>query len=195
MNKTIQPSAHQLLATVPTGLTSVPYPEEDKPMTDEEVTKAIEAANSLFSLSDPLTGMLIGEAILQDENAYYYFLGVFSERVRMTLTLIRDPKATALLNELRYLTRRLLRPYDRVSQEPWGLWLACGTLVNYLRGKLGVPSSGLSQSELMKQCKWSRASCEEDIETIIDKVTQYLATLYKPKRQEPHRRPSPQRQS
>jgi hypothetical protein len=53
MNKTIQPSAHQLLATVPTGLTSVPYPEGDKPMTDEEIAKEIEAPNGLFSLSDP----------------------------------------------------------------------------------------------------------------------------------------------
>jgi hypothetical protein len=149
-------------------------------MTD--IPKAIEAANGLFGLSDPLTGMLIGEAVLQDEKAYYYFLGVFSERIRNTLTLIHDPKATALLNELANLTRRLLSPYDRASQDPWGLWLACGTLVNYLRGKHGVPSSGLSQPELMKQCKWSGASCEDNIETIIDKVTQCLATLYKPKR-------------
>jgi hypothetical protein len=126
--------------------------------------------------------MLIGEAVLQDERAYYYFLGLFSERVRVTLTLIRDSKATALLNELANLTRRLLNPHDRASQNPWGLWLACGTLVNYLRGKHGVPSSGLPQPELMKQCKWSGASCEDNIETIIDKVTQYLATLYKPKR-------------
>jgi len=114
-------------------------------MTDPDIPKTIEAANLLFALSDPLTGMLNGEDILEDEKAYYYFLGVFSERVRMMLTLIRDSKATALLNELTYLTRRLLRPYDRASQDPWGLWLACGTLVNYLRGKYGVPSSGLLQ--------------------------------------------------
>src|SRR5215510_9245483 len=121
-------------------------------MMDHEITKAIEAANGLFGLSDPLTGMLIGEATLQDDKAYYYFLGVFSERVRMMRTLIRDSKATALLNELANLTRRLLRPYDRTSQDPWGLWLACGTLVNYLRGNHVVPSPSLSQSELMKQC-------------------------------------------
>ena len=151
-------------------------------MTDQEITKAIEAANGLFGLSDPLTGILVGEATLQDDNAYYYFLGVFSERIRMTLTVIRDPKATVLLNELANLTRRLLRPHDRASQDPWGLWLACGTLVNYLRGEHVVPSSGLAQAELMKLCKWSGASSEDDIDTIIVKVTQYLATLYKHKR-------------
>ena len=183
MNKTNTPPAYQQPATRLFGLTIGSRAEiEHKPMTDPDIPKAIEAANGLFGLSDPLTGMLIGEAVLQDEKAYYYFLGVFSERVRMTLTLIRDSKATALLNELANLTRRLLRPYDRASQDPWGLWLACGTLVNYLRGKYGVPSSGLLQRELMNQCKWSGASCEEDIETILDKVTQYLATLYKPKR-------------
>jgi hypothetical protein len=151
-------------------------------MTNQEIIQAIEAANGLFSLSDPLTGILVGEATLQDDRAYYYFLGVFSERVRMTFTLIQDPKAAALLNELGNLTRRLLMPRERVPQDPWGLWLACGTLVNYFRHTHGISSSGLPQAELMKLCKWSGASAKDDIQTIIVKVTEHLADLYKFKR-------------
>lgn len=182
MNQTTTLSAYHPSGSRSIGLTSGVRPEQQPKTMTPEIPNTNDLANSLFSLSDPLTAFLAGEASLQNNDAYYYFLGVFSERTRTTLTATRDPIATALLDELAQLTRRLLKPHDRVPQDPWSLWLACGTLVNYLRAKHGVLSSGLPQLEVMAQCKWSGASGHEDIDTIIVKVTHYLATLYKYRR-------------
>jgi hypothetical protein len=63
------------------------------------------------------------------------------------------------------------------------LYLGSGTLWNYLART--VPRLKhhynnryvLSQPELMKWCKWNGATTEDDIEVLIDKVTQYLSTL------------------
>lgn len=68
------------------------------------------------------------------------------------------------------------------------LYLGSGTLWNYLSRT--VPRQEihpnkpyvLSQPELMKWCKWNGATGDDDIEVLIDKVTQHLATLCKLKR-------------
>jgi hypothetical protein len=66
------------------------------------------------------------------------------------------------------------------------LYLGSGTLWNYLartvpRLKLHLNNRYvLSQPELMKWCKWNGATSEDDIEVLIDKVTQYLSTLCQP---------------
>lgn len=63
------------------------------------------------------------------------------------------------------------------------LYLGSGTLWNYLCKTLSRPDLQgqnlyvLSQSELMKWCKWNVATSGDSIEAIIEKVTQYLATL------------------
>ena len=65
------------------------------------------------------------------------------------------------------------------------LYLGSGTLWNHLartvpRLKLHLNNRYvLSQSELMKWCKWNGATSNEDIEVLIDKVTPHLSTLLK----------------
>ena len=61
------------------------------------------------------------------------------------------------------------------------LYLGSGTLWNYL-GRMSPDLQGknlyvLSQSELVKWCKWNGTTSGDDIEAIIEKVTHYLATL------------------
>ncbi len=63
------------------------------------------------------------------------------------------------------------------------LYLGSGTLWTYFartgpRPELHVKNRyALSQRELMEWCKWNGATSEDDIEVVIEKVTQYLATL------------------
>jgi len=62
------------------------------------------------------------------------------------------------------------------------LYLGSGTLWNYLGKAVSRPELQgmnlyvLSQPELIEWCKWN-GSTEDDIESTVDKVTQYLATL------------------
>ena len=62
------------------------------------------------------------------------------------------------------------------------LYLGSGTLWNYLGRTVPWPELhrknpyALSQPELMEWCKWNGATSDGDIEALIDKVTQYLAT-------------------
>jgi hypothetical protein len=64
-----------------------------------------------------------------------------------------------------------------------GLYLGSGTLWNYLGRTVSRPELQgmnlyvLSQPELMDWCKWNGDSPNGDIEVVIGKVTQYLATL------------------
>ena len=94
------------------------------------------------------------------------------------------------------------RPYDRKRQAhdnaiamstafPAGelnlagvaLYLGSGTLWNYLVETIRRPDLhgksryALPQRELMEWCKWNGATTDDDIDVIIEKVTQYLATL------------------
>ena len=63
------------------------------------------------------------------------------------------------------------------------LYLGSGTLWNYLGRTVPRPephcknSYALSQPELMEWCKWNGATSEDDIEVLIDNVTQYLSSL------------------
>lgn len=63
------------------------------------------------------------------------------------------------------------------------LYLGSGTLWNYLgrtvpRPELQVKNCYvLSEPELMDWCKWNGATSDNDIEVVINKVTQYLSTL------------------
>ena len=63
------------------------------------------------------------------------------------------------------------------------LYLGSGTLWNYLGRTLSRPDLQgknlyvLSQSELVKWCKWDGCTDDDGIEVIIDKVIQHLGTL------------------
>jgi hypothetical protein len=63
------------------------------------------------------------------------------------------------------------------------LYLGSGTLWNYLgrtvpRLVLHVKNPyALSQSDLMEWCKWDGGTSDDEIEVVIDKVTQYLFSL------------------
>ena len=75
------------------------------------------------------------------------------------------------------------RPAGELNLAGIALYLGSGTLWNYLgrtvpRPELHVKSPyALSQSELMEWCKWNGARSDDDIEVVIDKVTQYLSTF------------------
>ena len=66
-----------------------------------------------------------------------------------------------------------------------GLYLGSGTLWNYLGRTVQRPDLygksryALPQRELVKWCKWNGATSDDDIDLVIDKVTQYLSTLCK----------------
>jgi hypothetical protein len=63
------------------------------------------------------------------------------------------------------------------------LYLGSGTLWNYLGRTVQRPDLhgknryALSQPKLIEWCKWNGAASDDDIEVVIDKVTQYLCTL------------------
>ena len=73
-------------------------------------------------------------------------------------------------------------PQGELNLAGVALYLGSGTLWNYLartvpRLKLHLNNRYvLSQPELMKWCKWNGATTDDDIEVLIDKVTQYLST-------------------
>lgn len=121
-------------------------------------------------------------------------LNTIAKCVRAILAAIKPlgyPKATALLDEVLNLTRRM-RPWAQQADIPAdpgpaagrGLGLAFATLVNYLNAHgVQCPLRVPPQPELMKMTVWSAnaadigATSDDDIEVLIDKVTQYLSTL------------------
>jgi hypothetical protein len=71
---------------------------------------------------------------------------------------------------------------DQLSLAGVALYLGSGTLWNYLGRTVSRPELhgknryALSQPRLIEWCKWNGATSDDDIEVVIEKVTQYLTT-------------------
>lgn len=221
MNKTTGPSAYQLLAARPIGLTSGAQAgsRNYKPMTDQEIITAFEKLHHLHSTSGEAVGQFaaigaIRQVIFRPGSVIFIAYERDAREARDAIKPLGDPKATALMDEIVNLTQRMIqleaalppvRPDSRDLKSRYAdynatamstppspcklglagiaLYLGSGTLWNYLGRTVPRPELhrknpyALSQPELMEWCKWNGATSEDDIEVLIDKVTQYLSSL------------------
>jgi hypothetical protein len=195
-------------------------------MSDQEIITAFEKLHRLHSTSGEAVGQFaalgaIREVIFRPGSVIFVAYERDAREARDAVKLLRDPKATALMDEIVNLTQRMIQleaalppvrpdsrdlksryadfvsPYRKVynatamSTPPSpcklglagiALYLGSGTLWNYLGRTVPRPELhfknpyALSQPELMEWCKWNGATSDGDIEALIDKVTQYLAT-------------------
>src|SRR5258708_35344636 len=116
MNKTTGPSAHQLLATRPIGLTSGAQAgsRKHKPMTDQEITTAFEKLNHLHSYSGEAVGQFaaigaIRQIIFRPGSSIIVAYERDAREARDAVKLLGDPKATALMEEIVNLTQRMIQ--------------------------------------------------------------------------------------
>lgn len=137
---------------------------------------AREARNAVKLLGDPKATALIDETVnlahrmIQLEAA----LPPVRPYTKDVKTRQADDNATAMSNA---------PPPCKLMLAGIALYLGSGTLCNYLGRRVPRPElhrknpCALSQPELMEWCKWNGATSEDDIEVLIDKVTQYLSSL------------------
>jgi hypothetical protein len=185
-------------------------------MTDQDITTAFHKLHHLHSTSGEAVGQFaaigaIREVIFRPGSVIFAAYERDAREARDAVDLLGDPKASALMDELVNLARRMVqleatlppaRPYDRKRQAHdnaiamstafapgelnlagVALYLGSGTLWNYLGRTVSRPDLhgksryALSQPKLIEWCKWNGATSDDDIELVIDKVTQYLSTL------------------
>ena len=152
-----------------------------EPVTEEEIAKADETLRRLDTL------MILSDGISEGGfNARVRFkaLDAIAQLVQDILAAIKplgDPKASALLAEVVNLTQRMRAQADLSRLSGQGLTLSFATLINYLDAR-GVQCPGYTEVGLRNlpeiMTLWNGATSEDDIDTIIGKVTQYLSTLY-----------------
>ena len=137
---------------------------------------AREARDAIKLLGDPKATALMDEMMNLTQRMIQLEAALPPARpyIRDLKTRQADDNASAMSTET---------PTVELNLAGVALYLGSGTLWNYLartvpRLKLHLNNRYvLSQPELMKWCKWNGATSDDDIDAIIDKVTQYLSTL------------------
>ena len=172
-------------------------------MTDQEIISAFEKLHHLHSTSGEAVGQFsaigaIRQVIFRPGSVIFVAYEQDAREAQDAVSLLGDPKATALMDEIVNLTQRMIqleatlppvRPYamdiktGELNLAGIALYLGSGTLWNYLgtttpRPELHVSNPyALSQPDLMKWCKWNGARSDHDIGVLIEQVTRHLATL------------------
>lgn len=137
---------------------------------------AREASDAVKRLGDPKAIALMGE-----------ILNLTERMIQLEAALPPSRPYTADLKNRpaghNATSASIAPPAGELNAAGIALYLGSGTVWNYLGRTVSRPELQgknlyvLSQPELIRWCKWNGATSDGDIEVIIDKVTQYLATL------------------
>jgi hypothetical protein len=137
---------------------------------------ACEARDAIKLLGDPKATALMDEVV-----------NLTQRMIRVEAALpparayIGDPRTRLTADNVTAISTA--PPPDELNLAGVALYLGSGTLWNYLGSTVSRPDLhgrnryALSQPRLIEWCKWNGATSDDDIEVIIDKVTQYLITL------------------
>jgi hypothetical protein len=133
---------------------------------------AYEARDAIKLLGDPKSTALMDEVV-----------NLTQRMIRVEAALpparpyVREPEARQAAG------MSPARPPDELNLSGVALYLGSGTLWNYLVRTVSRPDLhgknpyALSQPKLIQWCKWNGATSHDDVEVVIDGVTQYLSTL------------------
>jgi hypothetical protein len=203
MNKTTTPPGSQLLTVGAIGLTKCGSEVEDRPITAQKIITAFEKLNHLHFYSGEAVAQFaaigaIRQIIFRPGSSIIIAYESDAREARKAVELLQIPRATALIDEIVNLTKRMIqfeaalppvRPYvsnlktAELNLAGIALYLGSGTLWNYLGKTAPLPELhvknpyALSQPELMEWCKWNEGTNNDDLGVVVEKVKEYLATL------------------
>jgi hypothetical protein len=149
-------------------------------VTNEEITNAEEVLRRLDDtiIFDSFVALLDADPRRHDwHDRSLDRIAKFVQDILASIKPLGYSKATALMDEVVNLTQRM-RPHLPDPSVGEALFVAFGIFANYLNAHgVQCPCVVSSQSELMKAAERSGATSEDDIDTVIGKVTQYLSTF------------------